>query len=91
MQTLFGGTDDGNLQVTENGGSSWTNVVKNVAGVPKNTWVSSIDASKTKETLPLLPFDNHAMGDHKSYIYKTTDLGKNVDINFYFRNKWLCS
>ena len=73
---LWAGTDDGNLQVTENGGGTWTNVVKNVAGLPKNTWVSSIDASKFDKSTAFVTFDNHAMGDMNSYIFKTTDLGK---------------
>ena len=36
---IWAGTDDGNIQVTKNGGKSWKNVVENVTGVPKNTWV----------------------------------------------------
>jgi len=73
---IWAGTDDGNLQVTENAGASWTNVVKNVPGLPKNTWVSSIDASKFDRNTTFVSFDNHAMGDHKPYVYKTNDLGK---------------
>ena len=86
---VWAGTDDGNLQVTDNGGTSWTNVVKNVTGLPKNTWVSSIDASKFEKNTVFVSFDNHAMGDHKTYVYKTTDLGKTwtsittADINGY--------
>jgi hypothetical protein len=72
----MGGTDDGNLQVTENGGVSWSNTVKNVPGLPKNTWVSSIDASKFDRNTAFVSFDNHAMGDHKAYVYRTTDMGK---------------
>jgi hypothetical protein len=73
---VWAGTDDGNLQVTESSGSSWTNVVNNVPGLPKNTWVSSVDASKFDKNTAFVTFDNHAMGDMKPYIYKTTDLGK---------------
>jgi hypothetical protein len=70
------GTDDGNVQVTENGGTSWNNVVGNIAGVPKNTWVSSIDASRFDRNTAFVSFDGHAAGDKKTYIYKTTDLGE---------------
>ena len=41
---IWVGTDDGNLQVTRDGGKTWGNVAPNVAGLPKNTWVSSIAA-----------------------------------------------
>ncbi len=73
---IWVGTDDGNVQVTENGGGSWTNVVKNIPGLPAHTWVSSIDASTFERNTAYASFDNHAMGDKKSYIYKTNDLGK---------------
>jgi photosystem II stability/assembly factor-like uncharacterized protein len=86
---IWVGTDDGNLQVTANGGASWTNVVKNVTGLPKNAWVSSVDASRYEKNTAFATFDNHAMGDKKTYIYKTTDFGKTwiniatADINGY--------
>ncbi len=73
---IWVGTDDGNLQVTENGGVSWTNVIKNVHGVPDSTWVSSIDASSFNRGTAFVTFDAHADGNQKTYIYKTTDLGK---------------
>ena len=73
---IWVGTDDGNVQVSENNGSSWSNVVKNITGLPKCTWVSSIDASKFDRNTAFATFDNHAMGDLKTYVYKTTDLGK---------------
>ena len=41
---IWVGTDDGNLQLTKDGGKSWSNLSRNVKGLPLNTWVSSIDA-----------------------------------------------
>lgn len=73
---IWVGTDDGNIQVTENGGSSWTNVIKNIPELPKNTWCSSVDASKFDKNTAYATFDGHSMGDMKPYIYKTNDLGK---------------
>jgi photosystem II stability/assembly factor-like uncharacterized protein len=73
---IWVGTDDGNVQVSENNGGSWTNVVKNIPGLPKCTWVSGIDASKYDRGTAFATFDNHAMGDKHTYIYKTTDMGK---------------
>jgi photosystem II stability/assembly factor-like uncharacterized protein len=73
---IWVGTDDGNLQVTSDGGKTWVNVVKNIAGLPASTWVSSIDASKYEKNTVFVTFDNHAMGDFKPYVFKSTDLGK---------------
>ena len=73
---IWAGTDDGNIQVTKNGGKSWKNVVKNVSGVPKNTWVYHIEASVHDENTAYVVFDGHTTGDMKAYAYKTTDLGK---------------
>jgi photosystem II stability/assembly factor-like uncharacterized protein len=73
---IWVGTDDGNLQVTTDGGKTWNNVVKNIAGLPACTWVSSIDASRYDKNTVFVSFDGHALGDTKSYLYKSTDLGK---------------
>lgn len=74
--TVWVGTDDGNLQVTRNGGRNWTNVVTNVAGLPAHAWVSTIEASRYDEATAYATFDNHTQGDMKPYVYKTTDYGK---------------
>ena len=70
------GTDDGNLQVTRDGGKTWTNVVANVPGLPKRTWVSGVDASNADENTAYATFDGHRTGDMKPYVYKTADGGK---------------
>jgi photosystem II stability/assembly factor-like uncharacterized protein len=75
-QVIWVGTDDGNVQVTRDGGKSWTNVAKNVSGVPANTWVSYIDAGHYDEGTAYATFDGHTTGDMKTYVYKTTDFGK---------------
>ena len=73
---IWVGTDDGNIQVTKNGGKSWKNVIGNVSGVPKNTWVYHIEASVHDENTAYVVFDGHTSGDMKAYAYKTNDLGK---------------
>ena len=73
---IWVGTDDGNLQVTENGGGKWSNVRINVPGVPSCTWVSSIEPSTYDKNTAFVTFDGHATGDMKPYIFKTTNLGK---------------
>lgn len=75
---IWVGTDDGNLQYTANGGKTWTNVAKNcaTAGIPAQTWVSSIEPSRFDKATVYATFDNHMYGDHKTYIGKSTDMGK---------------
>jgi hypothetical protein len=73
---IWAGTDDGNLQVTRDGGKSWKNVAGNVSGLPKGTWVSRVEASPFEEATAFATFDGHMTGDMKTYVFKTTDLGK---------------
>ena len=70
------GTDDGNIQVTTDGGKTWTNTIFNVVGVPENTWVYHIEASSHDSKTAYAVFDGHTTGDMTPYAYKTTDLGK---------------
>ena len=76
--TIWAGTDDGNLQFTVNAGKTWTNVSKNyvAAGIPAQTWVSSIELSMFDKNTVYATFDNHTYGDHKTYVAKSTDMGK---------------
>jgi len=73
---IWVGTDDGNLQVTKDGGRTWTNVVHNVPGLPKDAWVSYIDAGHFDAGTAYATFDLHMSGDLKPYVYRTTDYGK---------------
>src|SRR5208282_3139343 len=75
-QIIWVGTDDGNLQVTRDGAKTWTNMVGNVTGLEKNSWVSTVEASRFKEATAYATFDRHTFGDMKPYAYKTTDYGK---------------
>ena len=70
------GTDDGNVQVTRDGGKNWTNVAPNISGLQKNAWVSSIQAGHFAEGTAYATFDLHTFGDMKPYAFKTTDYGK---------------
>src|ERR1051326_3513246 len=73
---IWAGTDDGNLQLTRDGGKKWTNVVGNIQGLPKNAWVSYLDASHFDEGTAYATFDLHTFGDLRPYVYKTADFGK---------------
>ncbi len=75
-QTIWAGTDDGNLQVTRDGGKSWTNVVGNVPGLAKSSWVSWVEASLYDAGTAYAAFDRHTYGDMEPHVYKTTDYGK---------------
>ena len=75
-QIIWVGTDDGNLQITRDGAKTWTNVVANVPGLAKNSWVSTIEASRFDEGTAYATFDRHTFGDMNPYAYKTTDYGK---------------
>jgi photosystem II stability/assembly factor-like uncharacterized protein len=75
-QIIWVGTDDGNLQITRDGAKTWTNVVANVPGLAKNSWVSTIEASRFDEGTAYATFDRHTFGDMNPYAYKTADYGK---------------
>src|SRR4029078_453932 len=74
--TIWVGTDAGNVQLTRDGGKSWTNVVKNVNGVPEHSWISWVQASNYDAATGFVAFDRHTFGDLAPYIFKTTDYGK---------------
>jgi photosystem II stability/assembly factor-like uncharacterized protein len=73
---IWVGTDDGNVQVTRDGGKSWKNVVGNIKDLPKNAWVTSIEAGHFSEGTAYATFDLHTFGDMRPYVYKTTDYGQ---------------
>jgi photosystem II stability/assembly factor-like uncharacterized protein len=73
---IWVGTDDGNVQVTANDGKSWTNARQKIAGVPKDAWCSSVQASPHDRSSAFVTFTNHQMGDMKPYVYRTSDMGK---------------
>ena len=72
---IWVGTDDGNVQVTKNGGKTWSNTTKNISGLPANTWVYHIEASVHDKATAYAVFDGHTSGDFAPYVYKTTDYG----------------
>jgi photosystem II stability/assembly factor-like uncharacterized protein len=72
---VWAGTDDGNLQLTKDGGKTWTNVIANVPGLPKNTMVYHIEASAFNKANAYAVFTGYQTGDQNTYVYKTTDFG----------------
>jgi len=74
--TLWCGTDDGNLQVTRDGGKTWKNVIGGVQGLPKHTWCSRVEASRFDAGTAFAAFDGHRTDDDTTHLYKTTDFGR---------------
>ncbi|MGB9664947.1 MAG: WD40/YVTN/BNR-like repeat-containing protein [Ignavibacteria bacterium] len=73
---IWVGTDDGNLQLTTDGGKTWKNVVENIKGVPKGTWIPQIYPSRYNEAEAFVVFDNHRRNDWTPYLYYTSNFGK---------------
>lgn len=73
---LYAGTDDGNLQVSRDGGKTWKNIIDKVPGVPKNTYVSRIVPSRYAEGTAYLTLDGHRADDYNTYVFVTTDYGE---------------
>ncbi|NIM17447.1 MAG: hypothetical protein GTO45_36000 [Candidatus Aminicenantes bacterium] len=73
---IWVGTDDGNLQVTVNGGKKWINRVGNIKGLPGNTWCPMVEAGHFNKKTAYAVFDGHRTGDMQPYVYRTDDLGK---------------
>tara|TARA_B110000093_G_scaffold30239_1_gene30583 strand:+ start:434 stop:3712 length:3279 start_codon:yes stop_codon:yes gene_type:complete len=69
------GTDDGLIQLTKNGGESWSKI-DNIPGVPNQSYTNSIYLSKHDVDIMYVAFNHHKYGDFKPYIYKSIDQGK---------------
>lgn len=77
-QIIWVGTDDGNLQVTMNGGKTWENRSAGIwkAGVPQNAWISCIELSAIDPNRMYITLDHHMYGDNNTYIVMSKDGGK---------------
>ncbi|MBM3915192.1 MAG: glycosyl hydrolase [Sphingomonadales bacterium] len=75
---IWVGTDDGNLQYTNNGGKNWTNLSARIweTGVPKAAWISCIEISAVNPNQVFVTLENHMYGDHKPYLVVSNDAGK---------------
>jgi photosystem II stability/assembly factor-like uncharacterized protein len=81
---IWVGTDDGNVQLTRDGGQTWTNVRDNIpvapthgapVAVPARTWVSRVEPSHFDPATAYVAFDGHRSDDFRPYVLKTTDWG----------------
>jgi photosystem II stability/assembly factor-like uncharacterized protein len=72
---IWVGTDDGNVQLTRDGGKSWTNVTASL-GMPPGNWISWVEASRYDPAVAYVTDDRHTSGDMAPYLYRTTDFGR---------------
>ena len=73
---IYAGTDDGIIQITENGGESWKKInYKKISGLPETAFVNDIKADLYDKNTVYAVFDNHKYGDYNPYIYKSKNKG----------------
>jgi photosystem II stability/assembly factor-like uncharacterized protein len=73
---LWVGTNDGNVQVSRDGGATWTNVIERIPGTPKEAHVSRVETSYVDAGTAYVSIDAHRTDDHQPYVYRTTDYGQ---------------
>lgn len=73
---IWAGTDDGNVQLSMNGGENWTNLKDRIKGIPEYAWVSKIHASEHDAATAFVVVDQHRMDDFRPYIFMTQNYGK---------------
>ncbi len=70
-------TDDGNVQLTRDGGLTWSNI--RIKGLPKEAWIPQVKVSKLNPAEAYVVANQYRMGDFAPYIFRTRDYGKTWD------------
>ncbi len=73
---IWAGTDDGNIQVTADGGKTWDNVSKNIKGLPRSCWIPQVTASVFDPATAFIVANDYRQGDNSAYLFRTGDYGK---------------
>ena len=73
---MWAGSDDGNVQMTADGGKTWTNLTANISGLAPNSPVSHVEPSRVNTQTAYASFDRHMLDDYRPYVFKTADGGK---------------
>jgi len=73
---IWVGTDDGNIQVSNDGGESWTNCSPNIKELPAGAWVPQVVVSRTNAEEAWVVVNNYRQNDYAPYLFHTTDMGK---------------
>ncbi|MBU1012467.1 MAG: hypothetical protein KKG99_05635 [Bacteroidetes bacterium] len=74
---IWVGTDDGNLQLTTDGGTTWNNMIKNIKGVPEGCWIPQINPSEYSESEAFVVINDYRRDNWAPYVFYTKNLGKN--------------
>ena len=82
LSILWAGTDDGNVQVTKDGGINWKNVRPNISGVPQGIWVSRVEASHFHEGSAYVTFDGHRSDINRTYLNVQLSPGASETISY---------
>jgi len=73
---IWVGSDDGRVHLTRSGGGDWEEVGGRIRGVPENTWVTHIEASKHHASVAYVVFNDQSRGNLRPYLYRTEDYGR---------------
>lgn len=76
QDVIWVGTDDGNVQLTKDGGKTWTNFRGKIPGLPVGSWIAQIRASRFNAAEAFVVANDYRRGDSKPYIFRTSDFGK---------------
>ena len=71
----FAGTDDGNVQMSKDGGKTWQNITSKLPGFPKGAFVSRIVPSRFAAATVYVTVENHRENDYEPHIWASTDGG----------------
>ncbi len=74
-QVIWVGTDDGNVQLTKDGGATWTNLISRMPGLPKTAWIPQIEVSQTNAGEAFVVVNNYRQNDWSAYLYHTSNYG----------------
>ncbi len=75
-EVVWVGTDDGQVQLTKDGGETWVNLTPNVGQLPEEGWIAQIEASRYDVGTAWMVVNNYRKGDYEPYLFKTVDFGK---------------
>ncbi|MEO0571501.1 MAG: glycosyl hydrolase [Bacteroidota bacterium] len=73
---IWTGSNDGQVQLTQDGGANWSNVTSNISNLPKWGTIANIEPSRYTKGTAYITVDLHQMGDFAPYVYKTEDYGQ---------------
>jgi len=76
QNTIWAGSDDGQLSLTTDKGQSWSNLSKDITGMPSEAWIARIHASKYDKNAAWIVVNDYRKGDYDPYLFHTKDLGK---------------